>query len=88
MTWRTIELHGETYVSIATVAECYEVELAWIEEVYTLGLLGPGERVERLLVVSVSMLDRVALILRLERQQGINLPGIARLLDGDAPATA
>lgn len=76
----TITIRGRVYLTLETVAECYEVEVSWIREVYEIGLLGPGESVEGSVAIAGAMLDRLGEILRLHRQQGVNLAGIARLL--------
>lgn len=75
-----LSIRGETYLTLETVARCYEVEVTWVEECYDLGLLGPGERVGEATAVAAAMLDQVARILRLHRQLDINLAGIATLL--------
>jgi len=80
MTRATITIRGELYVTLEAVASCYQVEVAWVEEAYELGLLGRGERVSGATAVEAAMLDRVGRILRLHRQQGVNLPGIVMLL--------
>lgn len=77
---RSITLHGRLYLTLETVAECYRVEVEWIEEAYDLGLLGPGERVGASTAVAAAALDRMGRIVRLHRQLGINLAGILSLL--------
>jgi hypothetical protein len=72
---------GERFIPLAVVADCYEVELTWVQEVYEFGLLGEGRRVEGKLAVSTVMLERVAVIRRLTLQQGLNLAGVAALLE-------
>lgn len=69
------------YVSLRTVAECYDVEIAWVEEVYEFGLLGEGQTIEGEAAITDDMLERVAEIRRLQIQHGVNLPGIAIILD-------
>lgn len=83
MSAERIVLRGELYLSLEEVAECYHVELAWVREVVDLGLLGRCELTRGRLVVAATRLDRVAEILRLQRQQGVNLAGIAMLLGID-----
>ena len=86
---RTLIIRGERYVTLAGVAETYSLELAWVREVYDYGLLGEGERLDGPpgatagddIAVAERMLDRVATIERLHRAQGVNLPGIALILD-------
>ncbi|MHC5212335.1 MAG: chaperone modulator CbpM [Planctomycetota bacterium] len=76
-----MEIHGERWVTLEAVAEAYAVEETWLREVYAFGLLGPGERVGEGVAVSARMLERVAVIRRLSVVQGVNLPGIAIILD-------
>jgi len=76
-----ISIRGHLYLTLETVADCYRVEVEWLYEVYEMGLLGPGERVGSSTAIAASMLDRIGEILRLHRQQGINLAGIFMLLD-------
>ncbi len=75
-----ILIRGTVWVSLEAAAACYRVEVTWLEEVYAVGLLGPGEAVEGALAIEAAMLDRLGQIVRLYRQQGINIEGIARLL--------
>jgi hypothetical protein len=76
-----ITIHGENYVTLTHAADCYELEVRWIEEVYDYGLLGEGEQLETGLAIPTRMLDRLAEIHRLQNQQGVNLAGIAIILD-------
>ena len=75
-----IEIRGEPYVRLTTVAECYELEVTWLEEVYALGLLGDGERYRRTIAIRARLLARVARIVQLHFHQGVNLEGVALLL--------
>ena len=79
MTRATLTIRGETYVSLETVAECYECELTWVQEIFALGLLGAGTSVEGLVLVPSFMLERVAAIRRLCHYHGID-PTIVELL--------
>lgn len=81
MTPRTLTIRGEAFLTLETVAECYCVEVHWLEEVYDLGLLGSGETVEGSTAIEASMLDRVGTILRLHRQLGVDIAGMALVLD-------
>jgi chaperone modulatory protein CbpM len=83
MSGERILVHGQLYLTLQDVAECYHVELAWVRDVVDFGLLGRCERTRGTLVVAASKLDRVADILRLQRQQGLNLAGVALLLGLD-----
>ena len=77
-------IRGEVHVSLWAVARCYEVEETWVEEAYQLGLLGAGERVAGVVVISATRLDRVARIVRLHFPPGVSVPGdLVVLLRGD-----
>jgi hypothetical protein len=83
-----ILIRGERWITLAGLAESWDVELAWVEEVYEHGLLGPGRSVEEQLAVPEPMHDRLATIRRLALVHGVNLAGIAIILDlmePDAP---
>jgi len=80
MVSRWVVVRGQRFVSLETVAECYEVEVAWVREVYDFGLLGPGEVVEGTIAVAAAMLERMAEIRRLTLIGG-DLAVIAVLLD-------
>lgn len=75
------ELHGELFVTLETAAECYRVELRWIEEVHDAGLLARAERVGGSLAVPVRDLDRLAAVLRWHRHHGLDLETVLALLD-------
>jgi hypothetical protein len=57
------------------------VDLEWLREVYEIGLLGPGETTSGEPTMAAVMLDRVAQVVRLHRQAGVNLEGIVLLLE-------
>ena len=76
-----VVLHGERFITLAGVAEIYTLQRGWLDEVYDYGLLGEGERVGGEIAIAAALLDRVALIRRLHERQGVNLPGIAIILD-------
>ncbi len=78
---RIITIQGEQYVTLTQAAACYEVEVGWVQQVYDHGLLGEGEEVDEGIAILASMLDRLAEIQRLHNQQGVNLNGIAIILD-------
>jgi hypothetical protein len=67
-----VVIHEETYITLETVAECYECEVEWIEQVYRLGLLGAGENVEGRTAITSRMLERVAELRRLCHYQGLD----------------
>ena len=72
MTSLRVTIHGETYVTLDTVAECYHCEVEWVEQIYGLGLLGSGELVEGRPAIPARKLDRLAEIVRLVRIHGID----------------
>jgi len=74
-------IHGERYVTATRVAEIYGVRVEWVHEVCEYGLLEPVEHVGDEPAIAARLLDRVALIQRLSVVQGVNLPGIAIILD-------
>ena len=74
-------IRGERYVTVTRVAELCEVRVEWLREVVDYGLLEPVERVGDELAIAARLLDRVAVIQRLSLVQGVNLPGIAIILD-------
>ena len=78
---RTLHLHGEVYVALESVAECYEVEISWVRECYEHGLFGRGERVERSIAIPATRLDRVAEVVRLHRHMGLDFDAIELLLE-------
>jgi hypothetical protein len=78
---RIVYIREEAYVTLGTIAECYECSETWVREVYDVGLLGAGETLEELTWVPAQALDRVARILRLSTVHGLELDVIARLLD-------
>lgn len=76
-------IHGEVYLSLATVAQCYSVKLSWIREVYDTGLLGRGEQPNpkaKDIAIAASSLDRLSEVLRLHFYQDLSLDGIFVLL--------
>ena len=80
MSVRSIVVQGEVYLTLAAAADCFAVEVAWVEEVHALGLLGPGERVGDAIAVPARQLDRLAEVLRLHRYHGVELATLVVLL--------
>lgn len=81
MSLRVLEIRGEVFVTLESAAECYQVEVRWVEEVYDNGLLGQGEKVGPSLAVRATQLDRLAAILRWHRHHGLELEAILALLE-------
>lgn len=78
---RIVYIGDEAYVALDVIAECYELSVVWVREVYDFGLLGHGEIREHETLVRAVALDRVARILRLRTIHGFELDVIAALLD-------
>jgi len=74
-------IHGERYVTAARAAELYDVRVEWVIEIAEFGLLEPVEHVGDELAIAARLLDRLATIHRLNVTQGVNLPGIAIILE-------
>ena len=74
-------IHGERYATATRIAEIYGVRIEWVHEVCEYGLLEPLEHVGDEPAIAARLLDRVAVIQRLSVVQGVNLPGIAIILD-------
>lgn len=75
-----IVIRGRMHLSLRTVAQVYNVQVDWLEEVFELGLLGSGEHVGGGVTVAATQLDRVARIVRLHFYDGVNLESIGVLL--------
>lgn len=71
-----IVIGGESYLTLETICECYECEMAWLRQAYDFGLLGGGVVHRDTIVLSVRILDRVADIVRLGRYQGMSFETI------------
>ncbi|HET9062248.1 MAG TPA: hypothetical protein VFO62_03070 [Candidatus Binatia bacterium] len=78
---RIVYIHEEAYVTLSTIADCYECSETWVREVYDVGLLGTGEIRDELTLVRADAMDRVARILRLSTVHGLELDVIVHLLD-------
>jgi len=80
MSLTVLEIRGEVFVTLASAAACYEVELAWVEEISAAGVLGPCERVDGRPAVRARELDRLALLLRWTRHHELDLETALALL--------
>lgn len=76
-----VYIGDEAYVALGAIAECYELSVVWVREVYDSGLLGPGEVRDEDTLVRIVALDRVARIIRLRTIHGFELDVIAHFLD-------
>jgi hypothetical protein len=83
MSRRRVVIEGESYITLEGIAECYQCELTWVREVYAIGLLGSGRPVEKSIALHVSVLDRVADVLRMSVHLGVDLAVVAALLEVD-----
>ena len=75
-----IRIEEESYLSLDGISECYQCQVAWLQEAYELGLFGSGREHAGRLVLSVTILDRVAEVIRLHRYEGLGLDAIVILL--------
>ena len=75
-----IRIEGETYLTLEAISECYGCEVAWLREAYGFGLFGGGRVHAGTLVLHVTVLDRVAEVVRLSRYQGLGFEAILVLL--------
>jgi len=75
-----VYIEGELYLTVETVAELYQVRTVWLREVCEIGLLG-GVVTETRLCIAAVELDRVAAIVRLGQNWGLDLETIALVLD-------
>jgi hypothetical protein len=78
---RIVYIREEAYVTLSTIADCYECSETWVRQVYDVGLLGTGEICDELTLVRADAMDRVARILRLSTVHGLELDVIVHLLD-------
>ncbi len=76
-------IEGQLYLTLELVAECYEVQVSWLTEVYELGLLGHGERIESRIAIPVIRLDRVARVIRMHFHYGQELTSLEPLLEAE-----
>lgn len=80
MTPRLIRIEGEAYVTLETIAGCYDCEVSWVVQVYEYGLLGEGRAVGTSVAVPAVLFDRVARIWRWQRREGRAFESIEALL--------
>jgi len=74
-------VRGELYLSLETVADCYSIEVAWLEECAAFGLFELASLDEHTRALSGAALERVAEILRLRASSGLELPALALWLE-------
>lgn len=73
------ELDGDWYVTIEAAALCYRVDIAFIEEVVAIGLIGPCTTHDALRALRLVELDRLAAIVRWHRHVGLDLDTVLAL---------
>jgi MerR HTH family regulatory protein len=83
MTTDHFQFEGVRWITVEAVAQCYTVQVEWVREVVSTGLL--GESVERsgTLAITAAQLERVAKIVQLHFHLGVDLTGIEILLSRD-----
>jgi hypothetical protein len=74
-------IRGERYVALSRAARLWDVRAEWLLEVCEAGLLDPLERASDEPAIAARLFDRLAVIHRLNVVQGVNLPGVAVILD-------
>ncbi|HEY2775561.1 MAG TPA: hypothetical protein VGK20_16085 [Candidatus Binatia bacterium] len=79
-----IRIEGRSYLTLEAVSRCYGCEVTWIREAYDVGLFGEGIVHAGSILLRISVLDRVAEVVRLGRYQGMGLEAIVVLLGEDA----
>lgn len=73
----TIMHDGESYLSLAVVAELYHVDAVVLHQVYDRGLFGPGVTQGTLVCIATFRLDLVATIVRMHQVYGLDIDTIA-----------
>lgn len=73
-------IDGESHLTLEAISECYDCETTWVREVYEFGLLGAGREYTGRVFLRVTVLDRVAEIVRLARYQGLGFEAIALVI--------
>jgi hypothetical protein len=80
VTARIVIVRGERHLTLTEVARCYRIEVTVLREAYEYGLLGEGEPYEDDVTIPIRRMERVAEILRLRAQVGVNVEGILLLV--------
>ena len=76
-----VTIGGEKYVLLEDIAEYYRIEIQWLEEAYGMGLFGRGETIESSHAIPLSRLGVVSRVVRWRVLAGVDLMGIAALVD-------
>ena len=69
-------VEGELHISLEVIAEVYGVQSAWLHDVYKVGLLGSGVDSKAGICIAAFKFDRVATIVRMHQQLGLDLDAI------------
>ena len=72
----SIEVDGEAFLALETVAEVFRVDTVVLLEAYAVGLLGRCVERDAHVMVAVTSLDRVATIVRLRVVLGMDLDAV------------
>ena len=80
MTGDRLQIDGELYLSLETVAELYEVKVVWLREAYDSGLLGSGVDKGPSVCIEAVQMDRVATLVRMHVTLGLDLDAITLAL--------
>ncbi len=75
-----ITIEGESYLTLEAISECYDCDARWLREAYEFGLLGRGRVEGGRVVLRLTVLDRVAEVVRLGRYQGLGFEAIEVLI--------
>lgn len=75
-----ITIEGESYLTLEAISECYECDVRWLREAYEFGLFGRGRVDAGRVVLRITVLDRVAEVVRLARYQGLGFEAIDVLI--------
>ena len=71
---------GELFLSLRTVARTFHVETLVLERAYECGLLGEGVQREAVVMLRAVELDRVATVVRLHVELGVDLETLEWML--------
>jgi len=71
-----IEVDGEVFLELETVAEVFRVDSIVLREAYDVGLLGACVERDAHVLIAAASLDRVATIVRLRVVLGMDLDAI------------
>lgn len=70
------QVEGVRWVTVDAVARCYTVQVEWVREVVSTGLLGESLERSGTLAIPAEQLERLAKIVQLHFHLGVELPAI------------